>query len=408
MMSSLNEPIIDGKENLRAMEFLSNIANVKVAFEEEMPDQICYGCLKQIRRIHAFIAKCQKTDVVLTRFKETRDDLTKLKELEIFSIHSDSYQDGTEIKEVVIDQHPVLGTTPNGKYIDESLSEYPETILVTPDFYPEQLPDAVIKGEGFISEITSVASLNHSQLDTFTTLKRKRSDIEEPLICSICSETFNFKKHLKQHMKTAHSTIDQTVECDICHKVYKNKMCLRKHKLLLHTDEFIARSIDTAVQCPICFKFFDNFTSFTSHYQSHREFVCEYCSKTFRRASELVTHQESSQRGEFKCELCSKVLERESCLEAHMQSHEEKEEAECKVCFKGCENKLALQIHMQVIHGIDPYRCKICLKKFRTKMMLTEHIRCMHSENVYYVDAFDSLFNINANQQYLDMTRLVF
>lgn len=34
-MSSLNEPIIDGKENLRAMEFLSNIANVKVSVKEK-------------------------------------------------------------------------------------------------------------------------------------------------------------------------------------------------------------------------------------------------------------------------------------------------------------------------------------------------------------------------------------
>lgn len=254
---------------------------LQITFENGMPDQICYSCLKEIQEIYAFIKKCEISDIEVARFKDKQDDLRRLMTLEKYSVESDSCKDVSKIDGEVIDQHHIPNTPLNEASNDESHAKHPEKLILTADFCAEteKLPSAVIKTEGPIFKISSVATLN--------------TELGKPIICCICSKTLSHKRALRKHMTTMHSTTDQSAECDICHKIYKSKKTLRGHKLAVHADEIIARSINTAVQCPVCSKIFENNTCLNAHMQSHSQLSCQYCSKRFRRELNLIIHLET-------------------------------------------------------------------------------------------------------------------
>ena len=112
----------------------------------------------------------------------------------------------------------------------------------------------------------------------------------------------------------------------------------------------------------------------------NKNFVCDFCHKSFKAKQTLKRHQ-SSHTGEkpFECKLCAKKFSFLHNLKVHEKIHISKKNFECDVCHKSFKVKAKLQRHQQIHTGEKPYDCKFCNKKFSQPNNLKVHERRRHT-----------------------------
>ena len=86
----------------------------------------------------------------------------------------------------------------------------------------------------------------------------------------------------------------------------------------------------TGNSCPVCQKIFKTQKKLENHIKTHdpKEFVCQFCNKTFRLQSYLDKHQRKMHRHEvgvkeeqFNCGVCQTVFHSQQEVEQHMLTH---------------------------------------------------------------------------------------
>ncbi|KAG1672332.1 Zinc finger protein 236 [Nymphon striatum] len=109
---------------------------------------------------------------------------------------------------------------------------------------------------------------------------------------------------------------------------------------------------------------------------------CPYCSKEFKKPSDLVRHiRIHTHEKPYKCNQCYRAFTVKSTLTAHIRTHIGIKEHRCDHCNKLYAASGSLKVHMRLHTGVKPYRCHICQKAFRTTGHCKSHILSHSRQN---------------------------
>uniref|UniRef100_A0A671WLP4 Zinc finger protein 236 n=1 Tax=Sparus aurata TaxID=8175 RepID=A0A671WLP4_SPAAU len=102
---------------------------------------------------------------------------------------------------------------------------------------------------------------------------------------------------------------------------------------------------------------------------------CPYCSKEFKKPSDLVRHiRIHTHEKPFKCKQCFRAFAVKSTLTAHMKTHTGIKAFECQCCLKCFSTSGSMKVHMRLHTGARPFPCPHCDKIFRTSGHRKTHI----------------------------------
>ncbi|XP_059580273.1 zinc finger protein 236 isoform X5 [Alligator mississippiensis] len=103
--------------------------------------------------------------------------------------------------------------------------------------------------------------------------------------------------------------------------------------------------------------------------------VCPYCSKEFKKPSDLVRHiRIHTHEKPFKCPQCFRAFAVKSTLTAHIKTHTGIKAFKCQCCMKCFSTSGSLKVHIRLHTGVRPFACPHCDKKFRTSGHRKTHI----------------------------------
>ncbi|XP_060100071.1 zinc finger protein 236 isoform X2 [Heteronotia binoei] len=103
--------------------------------------------------------------------------------------------------------------------------------------------------------------------------------------------------------------------------------------------------------------------------------ICPYCSKEFKKPSDLVRHiRIHTHEKPFKCPQCFRAFAVKSTLTAHIKTHTGIKAFKCQYCMKCFSTSGSLKVHIRLHTGIRPFACPHCDKKFRTSGHRKTHI----------------------------------
>ncbi|XP_047554226.1 zinc finger protein 236 isoform X5 [Lutra lutra] len=103
--------------------------------------------------------------------------------------------------------------------------------------------------------------------------------------------------------------------------------------------------------------------------------VCPYCTKEFRKPSDLVRHiRIHTHEKPFKCPQCFRAFAVKSTLTAHIKTHTGVKAFKCQYCMKSFSTSGSLKVHIRLHTGVRPFACPHCDKKFRTSGHRKTHI----------------------------------
>ncbi|XP_006897306.1 PREDICTED: zinc finger protein 236 [Elephantulus edwardii] len=103
--------------------------------------------------------------------------------------------------------------------------------------------------------------------------------------------------------------------------------------------------------------------------------VCPYCTKEFKKPSDLVRHVRiHTHEKPFKCPQCFRAFAVKSTLTAHIKTHTGIKAFQCQYCMKSFSTSGSLKVHIRLHTGVRPFACPHCDKKFRTSGHRKTHI----------------------------------
>ncbi|XP_017061050.1 zinc finger protein 182 isoform X2 [Drosophila ficusphila] len=110
--------------------------------------------------------------------------------------------------------------------------------------------------------------------------------------------------------------------------------------------------------------------------KSGKNFICDFCSKTFLTLGQLKTHvQTHIGNRNYKCLHCSKSFLNSSNLLAHTRTHTGERPFKCSKCPKTFIQKTHLVNHNRTHTGERPYECPQCDRSFIQPANLNTHIQ---------------------------------
>ncbi|GAB6020086.1 hypothetical protein CHUAL_002821 [Chamberlinius hualienensis] len=256
---------------------------------------------------------------------------------------------------------------------------------------------------------------------------------EKPFKCELCYRSFTVKSTLTSHQRT-HSGI-KAFSCDTCGRMFSTHGSLKVHERL-HTG---VKPFD----CPHCDKKFRTSGHRKSHLQSHlkevtstakktrrspkkhppptthllpdvaleepllvtenglvqtlnkftirgaemmadsadRPYVCNHCSRGFKKSSHLKQHIRSH-TGEkpYKCATCLRTFVSSGVLNAHKRTHTGEKAYGCSMCDATFTTNGSLKRHMCIHSEVRPFMCPYCQKTFKTSVNCKKHIKCHKHE----------------------------
>ncbi|XP_069074936.1 zinc finger protein 236 isoform X3 [Pleurodeles waltl] len=103
--------------------------------------------------------------------------------------------------------------------------------------------------------------------------------------------------------------------------------------------------------------------------------ICPYCSKEFKKPSDLVRHiRIHTHEKPYKCLQCFRAFAVNSTLTAHIKTHTGVKAFTCGTCMKCFSTAGSLKVHLRLHTGARPFPCPHCDRKCRTSGHRKAHI----------------------------------
>ncbi|XP_071798856.1 uncharacterized protein [Asterias amurensis] len=109
--------------------------------------------------------------------------------------------------------------------------------------------------------------------------------------------------------------------------------------------------------------------------------VCQECSYTSKRRSNLVRHCKAMHSPNKHIECCGEIFKSKSELRHHVR-HQHKQGYSCTTCRRVFCRKALLKRHMSVHSGVKAFTCKVCSYASSHKSNLERHQR-IHDRNIW-------------------------
>uniref|UniRef100_A0A3B4G659 Zinc finger protein 236 n=1 Tax=Pundamilia nyererei TaxID=303518 RepID=A0A3B4G659_9CICH len=227
---------------------------------------------------------------------------------------------------------------------------------------------------------------------------------EKPHLCMLCPASFSQKGNLHSHVQRVHSETKGVplFPCMDCSCVFKKLGSLNAHISKMHISgqatgvPEVGEGVTDVIQQLL--ELSEQVSGETAQpqppepaitmetainqdiLQSIREedgvrwHGCPYCSKEFKKPSDLVRHiRIHTHEKPFKCKQCFRAFAVKSTLTAHMKTHTGIKAFECQSCLKCFSTSGSMKVHMR-LHTVRPFPCPHCDKIFRTSGHRKTHI----------------------------------
>ncbi|RZC42243.1 zf-AD domain containing protein [Asbolus verrucosus] len=207
---------------------------------------------------------------------------------------------------------------------------------------------------------------------------KSHSDVHRPeksYYCDVCEKYLQTQGELSKH-KRYHSNYTGLM---CCGRRYRSEETYRAHQNFCHQTTYI---------CDVCQKTFKRMSNLKTHEKIHKEgykppsFNCDKCDKTFSGKKDLKLHVESIHEGkppQFICEICGKIVKSRTSLKDHLKIHSGDKSVICTYCGKSFTSQRYLKVHLRVHTKEKPHACKFCDKKYSQATPLTLHVRAVHT-----------------------------
>ncbi|XP_077420912.1 uncharacterized protein LOC144051035 [Vanacampus margaritifer] len=200
-------------------------------------------------------------------------------------------------------------------------------------------------------------------------------------------------------------TDKQRGKCSQCDKSFPSKSLLKRH-MGIHTREKQLNYSDCGKRqkaegkpfaCSFCTLTFRRRCNLITHTRTHtgeKPFACLVCAKRFARKGPLNVHMRTH-TGEkpFACSLCGKRFARKAHLNIHTRTHTGEKPFACSVCNFNFSEHSGLVLHMRTHTGEKPYSCSVCGKRFAQSRNLTTHRRTHTGEKPFSCSVCDEQFS---------------
>jgi len=220
--------------------------------------------------------------------------------------------------------------------------------------------------------------------------------------CAICSECYEQKQDLTDHLVNHTNSL---VTCEGCNLCFPDAKRLKTHVGSGHKKPRYC--------CGHCEMRFVRFKEKRKHIASEhprpRKTLCEFCglklTKKYMKLHVARMHKTKSINVEcqichnvvvnlkhhmnrvhekpdrkYSCNHCCKRFYTENAIKAHMETHDNIRRYPCSWCGKSFKRDHALRTHIRIHTGQKPLQCKVCLDRFTQGGSLNYHMKSKHPE----------------------------